>query len=120
MVGSVPSLYLIAYPAIAQLGSLIFADKSERRLEQERSQGKPGVNSDAKLRTLLCALFDITWFEIIHLMFVYLSGVQLGWAQLLRALGSVAYTGAVTALILLPVRWLLGMYAKKQKAEAAG
>jgi hypothetical protein len=119
MVGGLPNLYLVAYPAIGQLGSLIFADKSERKLEQERSQGKPGTNSDPKLRTLLCALFNITWFETINLLFIYLNGVDLNLYNYSRAIGSIAYTAAVTALILLPVRWLLGMYSRKSGTQAA-
>ena len=119
MIGGIPNLYLIVYPAIGQLGSLIFADKSERKLEQERSQGKPGTNSDPKLRTLLCVLFDIVWFEMIHLLFIYLSGADIEWYNFGRAVGSVAYTTAVTALTMLPVRWLLGMYSRKSAAQAA-
>ncbi len=119
MIGGLPNLYLIAYPAIALLGSLVFSDKSERKLEQERSQGKPGTNSDTKLRTLLCVLFDIAWFQAVHLMFIYLNGVDLGWLQIGRALGAVAYTAVLTALVLLPIRWLLGMYARRPGAQAA-
>ncbi len=120
MTGGVPSLNVIAYPAIGQLGSLIFADKSERKLEQERSQGKPGTNTNPYLRTILCALFNITWFEAVHLLFIYLNGVSLGWIQYGRALGSITYTAAITALIMVPVRWLLGMYARRARAQAAG
>lgn len=119
MIGGLPNLYLITFPAIGQLGSLIFADKSERKLEQERSQGKPGTNSDPKLRTLLCVLFDIAWFELVHLLFIYLNGVDLDLNNFVRAFGSIAYTTAVTALIMLPVRWLLGMYSRKSAAQAA-
>jgi hypothetical protein len=119
MMGNLPNLYLIAYPAIGQLGSLIFADKTERRLEQERSQGKQGINSDPKLRTLLCVLFDITWFESVHILYIYLNGVDLQWYNFSRAIGSIAYTTAVTALTMLPVRWLLGMYSKKSGTQAA-
>jgi hypothetical protein len=119
MIGGLPNLYLITYPAISQLGSLIFADKSERKLEQERSQGKPGTNRDPKLRTLLCVLFDITWFETVHLLFIYLNGADLGLYSFGRAIGSIAYTTAVTALILLPTRWLLGMYSRKAGTQAA-
>ena len=120
MTGGIPSLYLISYPAISQLGSLIFADKSERRLEQERTQGKPGTNVNPYLRTILCALFNIVWFEAIHLLFVYLNGVSLGWVQFGRAFGSITYTIVVTVLIMVPVRWLLGMYARRVKVQAAG
>lgn len=119
MIGGLPNLYLIAFPAIGQLGSLIFSDKSERKLEQERSQGKPGTNSDPKLRTLLCVLFDIVWFELIHLLFIYLNGADLNLNSIGRAFGSIAYTTAVTALIMLPVRWLLGMYSRKPMTQAA-
>lgn len=119
MMGGLPSLYLVTYPAIGQLGSLIFADKSERKLEQERSQGKPGVNSDSKLRTLLCVLFDIAWFETVHLLFIYLNGVDLNLNNFGRAIGSIVYTTAVTALIMLPARWLLGLYAKRTGIQAA-
>ncbi len=120
MTGGLPNLYLIAYPAIGQLGSLIFADKSERRMELERSQGKPGTNRDPKLRTLLCVLFDMAWFEAIHLVFIYLNGVDLGLIHLGRAIWSIAYTAIVTALTMLPARWFLGMYARKADAQAAG
>ena len=120
LAGGVPSLYVIAYPAIGQMGSLIFADKSERKLEQERSQGKPGTNANPYVRTILCVLFNIAWFEAVHLLFVYLNGVSLGWIQFGRALGSITYTATVTVLIMVPVRWLLGMYARKARAQAAG
>lgn len=120
MTGSLPNLYLIAYPAIAQLGSLIFSDKSERRLEQERSQGRLGVNRNPYLRTLLCVAFDMVWFESIHLMYIYLSGVDLGWLHFGRAAGSVAYTCAVTVIIMLPVRKFLGLYSRRERVKAAG
>jgi len=119
MVGVLPILYLIIYPAIGELGSLIFADKSERKLEQERSQGKPGTNTDARIRTLFCILFDMACYEAVHLVFIYLNGVDIEWLQIGRALGSIAYTGVVTALTMLPTRWLLGMYSKKASTQAA-
>lgn len=120
MTSGLPILNLIAYPAIGQLGSLIFADKSERRLEQERSQGKPGTNTNPYIRTLLCALFNITWYEAVHILFIYLNGVSLGWTQFGRMLVSIIYTVAVTAILMLPVRYVLGMYARRMKTQATG
>jgi len=119
MTGGVPNFNLIGYPAIGQMGSLIFADKSERKLEQERSQGKPGTNINPYLRTIMCVFFNITWFEVVHMLFVYLNGVSLGWIHIGRALGSIVYTVVLCALIMVPVRWLLGMYAKRTKAQVS-
>ena len=120
MTSGVPLINLIGYTAIGLMGSLIFADKSERKLEQERSAGKPGTNANPYLRSILCTLFYIAWYEAIHMLFIYLNGASLGWVQYGRALGSVVYTVALCALFMVPVRWILGMYAKKTKMQAAG
>ncbi len=120
MTAGVSNFNLIGYPAIGQLGSLIFADKSERKLEQERSQGKPGMNINPYLRTIMCAFFNIIWFEAVHMLFIYLNGVSLGWIHIGRALGSIVYTVLLCALIMVPVRYLLGMYTKRAKAQATG
>ena len=40
MMPSLDYIYLILYPVCAMLGALAFADKSERRMEEERTSGK--------------------------------------------------------------------------------
>ncbi len=101
---------LILYPVCAMLSALVFSDKSERRLEEERAQGKRGRQWNAHLRTPLCAMLSIVVFEGVHLIYTYLSGVVLGPTQWSRALIDVAYTTVLSAVFQFPIRWWLGIY----------
>jgi len=113
MVASIDYMYLIIYPVIGFMGSLVYADKSERRLEQERSIGKKGKNMPAVLRTVLCAAMDIAIYEVVNLTYVYLTGVDLGMLHFGRALISILYTVFVTCVIMLPLRRFLGVWKKR-------
>ena len=104
---------LVLYPVCALLGALAFSDKSERKLEEERSLGKRAGNMPAHLRTILCGLVSILVFEGVNLFYIYLNGITLDSSHLQRALLSVVYTTAMTAALQFPIRWWLGLYKRQ-------
>lgn len=109
MVSSIDFLYLIIYPVLAFLGSIAFADKSERKLEQERSMGKSARNLNPVLRTVCCSAMNITIYEAVNLIYVYLTGVDWTFNHLSRALISIVYCVAITMVIMIPLRRFLGI-----------
>ena len=117
MLPTVSMLNLLFYPVSALLCSVIFADKSEARLQYERSTGKRGRNTSPLLRTVLCAGLNIIVYEIVNLVFMYLSGADLTGAIIRRGLTDVLATTALTAIIMVPVRKLLG-FRKKEEERA--
>lgn len=112
MIASIDYLYLLIYPVLGFMGSLVFADKSERRLEQERSIGKKGKNLPAVLRTILCAAMDIAIYEAVNLIYTYLTGVDLTMTHMWRALICIFYTVFVTIIIMLPLRRFFGVWRR--------
>ena len=114
MLPALEYINLILYPVCALLGALVFSDKSERKLEEERSLGKRGGNLPAHLRTILCALLSIALFEAVHLLFIYLNGIQLDFGHYQRAIISIVYTTALAAVLQFPIRWWLGTYKLKK------
>ena len=118
MLPTVPMLNLLFYPVSALLCSVFFADKSEARLQYERSTGRKGRNISPLLRTVLCAAMNVTIYEIVNLVFMYLSGADLTAALIQRGLTDVLATTGLTAVIMVPVRKLLG-FRKKEEVPVA-
>lgn len=114
MMPALDYLNLILYPVCALLGALAFSDKSERKLEEERSLNKRGGNLPAHIRTILCALLSIFVFEAVHLIYIYLNGVDLDFGHYRRAFISVAYTTVFAAALQFPIRWWLGIYRQNK------
>jgi cell shape-determining protein MreD len=114
MMPSLEYIYLILYPVCAMLGSLFFADKSERRMEEERSTGKKVLRLPAHIRTMLCALLSIVVFEAVNLLYVYLSGIRPDAGHYSRALISAAYTTLLAGLLQFPIRRWLGIHKLKK------
>ncbi len=143
MLGNVPGLYVIAYPVIAMICAAFFADMSDRQRERRRmindirrsrrGEGKgvirlfnrlTGINRDgdlpAHLRIVLCAgLMDLI-LNIVLTAYMYLIDVEIGMVHVGRALGSVIYTMGLTALVMVPVRYFLGMYPRRMKRRQGG
>lgn len=115
MLPSITYLKLILYPVGALFASLFFADKSDRQLEQERSLGKKAKNLPAHLRTILCAAVNVTLYEFVHIIYVYLTGVEIGFLHISRGLTNVLYTVFVTFVLMWPVRKFLGIYRPKAR-----
>ncbi|NLV58872.1 MAG: hypothetical protein GXY67_08875 [Clostridiales bacterium] len=105
---------LILYPVCAMLGALAFSDKSERRLEEERSTGKRSITLHAHIRTPLCAALSVTVFEAVNLFYISLNGVAINGGHIGRALIDVIYSTVLSGLLQFPLRWWLGVYKLKK------
>ena len=115
---TVPMLNLLFYPISALLCAVFFADRSEAQLQYARSIGKRGRNISPLLRTVLCAMVNVIIYEIVNLVYMYLSGAVLSPALIQRAMTDVLSTTVLTAVIMIPVRKLLG-FRKKEEAPVA-
>ena len=105
---------LILYPVAAMLSALMFSDKSERKLEEERTLGRRANQWNPHLRTPLCAALSVAVFEAVHLLYTYLSGVTLDQGHWRRAITDVLYSTVLAAVLQFPVRWWLGTYKLKK------
>ena len=115
---TVPMLNLLFYPISALLCAVFFADRSEAQLQYARSIGKRGRNISPLLRTVLCAMVNVIIYEIVNLVYMCLSGAVLSAALIQRAMTDVLSTTVLTAVIMIPVRKLLG-FRKKEEAPVA-
>ncbi len=106
---------LVLYPVSAMLGALAFADKSERKLEERRAQGRDTRQMHPHLRTPLCAMVSILVFEFIHVIYIYLSGVVIDAGHIQRALVDVVYTTLLAAVFQFPIRAFLGIYRQNRE-----
>ena len=110
MLPSLDYISLIAYPVCGMLGALFFSDKSERKLEEERTQGRKTEQWNPHLRTVLCAMLSTAVFEGVNLIYTFLSGVQLDSGHWGRAIFDVVYTMALAGILQFPIRKWLGIY----------
>lgn len=117
MLPTVPMLNLLFYPISALFCALFFADRSEAQLQYRRSIGRRGRNTSPLLRTVLCALVNTAVYEVVNLVYMYLSGATITAALIQRGLTDMLATTALTALIMVPVRKLLG-FRKTEEAQA--
>lgn len=143
MLSPVPALYAIAYPVIAMLGAQMFADMSDRQLERRRMlnenrrsrlaetgakerwwsrfflQYREG-NLPAHLRIPLCAAVMDLMLNVVMCVYMYLIGQDIGFLHIVRIFASMAYTSALAVVIMVPLRFFLGMYPKRKKADRGG
>ncbi len=140
MVSSVPALYVIAYPVITMFAAQSFADMSDRQLERRRviiesrqvriSEGKGKDHwwdhfmlryRDSDLppavRIPLCAgLMDFLMNAVLT-AYMYLIGEDLTLTHLSRILVSLIYTLLLALILMVPLRYVLGMYRKRKPRE---
>lgn len=102
------------YPISAMLGAFVFSDKSERKLEEERTMGKRSIQLNPHIRTPLCAGLSVAVFEGVNLMYIYLSGVALDGGHWGRALVCVVYSTLIAGVVQFPIRKWLGIYKLKK------
>ena len=105
---------IILYPVSAMAGALIFADKSERKLEEDRTKGKRSLRLNAHIRTPLCTMLAVLVFEVTHLIYMNLSGVALNLNMVKRALIDIVYSGVASGILQFPIRLWLGIYRIKK------
>ena len=115
---TVSMLNLLFYPISALLCGMFFADRSEAQLQYARSIGKRGRNISPLLRTVMCAFVNVIIYEAVNLVYMYLSGATLTVAIFQRALTDALLTTGLTAVIMVPVRKLLG-FRKKEETQTA-
>ncbi len=118
MLPTVPMLNLLFYPVSALLCSLFFADKSAARLQYERSVGKAGRNRSPMVRTVLCAAINVVIYEIVNLVYMYLSGAEFSLRMIERGLTDVLSTTVLTALLMIPLRKFLGFRRQEEEKPA--
>jgi len=117
MLPTVPILNLLFYPISALFCALFFADRSKAQLQYRRSIGRRGRNISPLVRTVLFALVNVAVYEVVNLVYMYLSGASITATLIQRGLTDVLATTALTALIMVPVRKLLG-FRKAEEAQA--
>lgn len=122
MLGEVPSLYLLAYPVITMLCAQFFADLTERQREKRINdhRGKGFLSRlrqkemPALIRIPLCAVLMDLIFHIVMCVYEYLIGTEISFTHISRLVRSVLYTGALTVLLMIPMRAYLGMYRRNK------
>lgn len=121
MLGNVPAFYAIAYPVIAMLCAQFFADMSERKRERLRMLNTTGRRREtdypAEIRIPLCAGMMDALLNIVLCAYLYLIGVDITFFHAARLLGSLAYTMALAAGLMVPLRIFLGMYRRRRRSE---
>ena len=143
MLSNVPGLYIIAYPVISMVCAQFFADMSDRQRERRRmlndirrarqGEGKGlrrlihrlnGSSRDgdlpAHLRIVLCAGLMELLMNAVLVTYMYLIGADISFLHAARALAAVLYTMALTAVLMAPVRYFLGMYPHRKKQLRGG
>ncbi len=140
MAASVPVLYVIAYPVITMFIAQSFADMSDRQLERRRviiegfrvrvSEGKSKEHwwqrfmlryRDSDLPPVVripvsAALMDFLMNAVLA-VYMYLIGEELTGTHLWRILISMLYTAALSLILMVPLRYMLGMYRKRKPRE---
>lgn len=110
MLPALDYINLILYPVCCMLSALLFADKTERKLEEERTNDKSGKQWDPRLRTMLCAGMSIIIFEGVNLFYIYLTGVVINSGHWTRALICTVYTTLLAGVVQFPLRRWLGIH----------
>ena len=137
---NVPSLYVIAYPAITMLCAQTFADMTDRQLEQRRlanerrqvriSQGGGkshwwhtfalryrDTDLPPFIRIPLCAGEMDFFLNMVLIAYMYLIGEELTMIHLYRLAGSIVYTMSLALALMYPCRKLLGMYPRRKRSQ---
>lgn len=104
MLPSVSFLNLGLYSLTSLFCSFPFADKPLKTLEYERATNRRRKELPAWLRTLLCTLLNIFIYETVQVTYIYLGGYTLTAGHFLRALTCIVSTGALSMLLMFPLR----------------
>ena len=107
LVPSVPFVSLAVYPISSLFVSFIFADKSLRQLQMDRTLNRKKRYMSAWLRTVLCGMSNVLVFEVVNVAYIYLGGTPLTLLHFRRALRDVLLTGILTFLIEFPLRRII-------------
>ncbi len=107
MLPSVTYFNLALYTVTSLFVSFIFADRSLKQLEMNRTLKRRNIEIPAWLRTPLCAMVNTAVWEALNVIYISLGGTALTANHILRALVNVVLTGALTLAIEFPIRRLI-------------
>lgn len=140
MLSNVPALYVIAYPVITMLCAQFFSDMTDRQAERRRMMAesrKVRVSEGRRkshwwdvflpryrvtdlppvVRIPACAGVMDLMFNAVLSAYLYLIGEEFGWASVTRLGLSMLYTMALALLLMVPLRFFLGMYRRRVRRE---
>lgn len=122
MLSSVSGLYLLCYTILTFAWSYVFADMSDRRRERKESLHPERRQGDlpAFLRIVLGAACMCFSMNAVHLTYVYLSGNEITFGHIGRALLGVLYSAGLAVLLMTPLRAFLGMYRREEAVMRGG
>ena len=107
MLPSVPFVNLAVYPISSLFVSFAFTDKSLRRIQMERALKRDSHDIPPFLRTVLCAVTNVTVFETVNVIYIYLQGTALTPQHIERAALDVVLTGVLAVFVGLILRRII-------------
>lgn len=105
---AVTMLNLLLYPLAAMFCAIFFADKSDKRLETERSLNKAARNGNVYVRSVLCAGMNTLLYEIVNVTYIYLRGTAVTAQHISRSLIDIVCTMILCLLLAPLLRKFLG------------
>lgn len=107
MLPSVSFLNLALYPLTTLFCSFPFADKPLKRIEYERATNKTTKELPPRLRTVLCTMLNVLFYEVINVTYVYVRGSALTAGHFLKAFLDVLLTSLLCLILQFPLRRLI-------------
>ena len=107
MLPSVSFLNLALYPLTTLFCSFPFADKPLKRIEYERATNKTTKELPPRLRTVLCTMLNVLFYEVINVTYVYVRGSALTAGHFLKAFLDVLLTSLLCFILQFPLRRLI-------------
>lgn len=122
MLSSVSGLYALCYTILPFAWSYVFADMSDRRRERREALHPDRRQGDlpALLRIMLAAGCMCLSMNLVHLVYVYLSGIPITFGHIGRALFSILYSVGLALVLMAPLRAFLGMYRQDTPGMRGG
>jgi hypothetical protein len=106
-------LIMVIYPLYGLLCAQVFADMSDRKREQRRIGNKSQNDKNVYLRILANTLILTVLYESTMLLFTSLTGITVTIVHLIRTVRCLLYTEFIALLVMIPIRWALGMYKRR-------
>lgn len=110
LLSALPVVNAVAYPALAFAAAQFLAYKPERAMKPAKSARAEKLQKlyTPFLRVLIGAAFMTLLYEIIFIVFYFLSGIPITFTHVFKALGAVLYTVACTVIIYFILWRILG------------
>ncbi len=107
MLPAVPYLSLGLYTLTSLFCAFVFADRSIRQLEMDSAMNRKSHGLPPLVRTVLCAMANVTVYEAINIIYISLGGSAVTADHILRGVLDVLLTGLLTLAVAIPVRRII-------------